>query len=222
MKKRKIDGVLDNIKKLLGAATDVEMCEKMGWKYSTLDTWKNRDSIPKKRIYEAAERIGVSPFVIENGLLSVEEPNLLYKNEKAESGSSIAVPVLSIKASAGGGNNVESVDVFESGEVLSVDRGLFKVPPSKHLHAIQVDGYSMIPMLFPDSWVIFEDAHEWSGDGLYIINWRNVLMVKLLQADIENGKLWVKSVNPEYDSWHVDMENQENFRIFGKVVRCVI
>jgi phage repressor protein C with HTH and peptisase S24 domain len=157
---------------------------------------------------------------IENGSSMVQEPAAPYGG--GEPGRSVNVPVLSIKASAGGGNNVESVDVFESGEVLSVDRSLFKTAPSKRLHAIRVDGYSMIPMLYPDSWVIFEDAQEWSGDGLYIINWRNVLMVKLLQADIEAGKLWIKSVNPDYDSWHVDMENQENFRIFGKVVRCVI
>lgn len=42
-----------------------------------------------------------------------------------------------------------------------------------NIKAIRVDGYSMVPMLLPDSWVIFEERSEFKGDGLYIINYAN-------------------------------------------------
>jgi len=128
---------------------------------------------------------------------------------------------LTCKVSAGVGNHVESIDEFETGEIIEISKLLFRSTPSSKLRAIQVDGYSMIPMLFPDSWVFFENGGEYRGEGLYVINRDNELMVKLLQID-PYGKLIIKSVNPSYESWTIDMESQIVFNIVGKVVRTVI
>jgi len=136
--------------------------------------------------------------------------------------STIVIPALEIKASAGDGNNLESIDAFESYAKINVDKMLFKTAPTKNMRAIQVDGYSMAPMLMPDSWVIFELDRGYDGDGLYIINWRNVLMVKKVQLDMGTGKFNIISANPDYDSYSVDPDDQSVFRIVGKVIRAII
>lgn len=136
--------------------------------------------------------------------------------------STLSIQKLTCKASAGAGNDISNIDVFDSGEVLHVDKSFFKVTPTKTVRAVQVDGYSMIPMLFPDSWVIFENGGKWSGDGLYVLNWRGELMVKLLQVD-PRGMLHIISANKDYQSWEADMEEDQSvFYIIGKVIRSVI
>ena len=117
---------------------------------------------------------------------------------------------------------MEAIDVFDSGQRIYIDKALFKTPPKGKVRAMQVDGYSMVPMLFPDSWVLVDETKEFVGDGLYVINWNNVLMVKLLEVNLETGNLWVKSVNHEYDSWEIKEEDQRPFEIYGKVLRCII
>ncbi|WOE69125.1 helix-turn-helix domain-containing protein [Hydrogenimonas thermophila] len=57
---RKIDPILTRIKSVLNAKNDREMCEKWGISYSTLDTWKNRDKIPEKRLLDFSLKYGVS------------------------------------------------------------------------------------------------------------------------------------------------------------------
>ncbi len=106
--------------------------------------------------------------------------------------------------------------------MINVDKVLFKTAPSEKMRAIQVDGYSMAPMLMPDSWVIFELEHGYDGDGLYIINWRNVLMVKKVQLNMTTGQFDIISANPDYDSYSVDPDDQSVFKIVGKVIRAII
>lgn len=141
-----------------------------------------------------------------------------------KSNNTINIPILSIAASAGFGNNIESVDIFKSGDSLAVAKSLFKLPPNVNkLYAIKVDGESMVPRLLPDSWVIFEEQNSWSGDGLYVINYNNVLMVKLIEVNPKNGNLYIKSVNPQYSSWEYNpKEDNSNFKIVGKVLRSIV
>jgi phage repressor protein C with HTH and peptisase S24 domain len=139
-----------------------------------------------------------------------------------ENPDTYAIPALEIKASAGEGNHVEGIDSFESWTTINIDKMLFKDKPSKNLRAIQVDGYSMTPMLMPDSWIIFELDRDFEGDGLYIINWRNILMVKQIQLDMKSGNLNIISFNKDYKSYDVDPDDQSVLRIIGKVVRVII
>jgi len=147
-----------------------------------------------------------------------------YPKEEVSSTANgvMTVPVLSIKASAGGGNNVESVDEFVSGEVLGVDELLFPGGVDG-IKAVRVDGMSMVPVLLPDSWVFFRESELWSGDGLYVLIFRGVLMVKLVEADPQSGNLWVKSANPQYQSWEYDpTQDQSSMKIVGRVVRAMV
>ena len=133
------------------------------------------------------------------------------------------IPKLTLHAQAGGGNEILDLECYESGEMLTIDKAFFKVIPSYKLKAIKVEGYSMIPMLLPDSWVVFEERREYKGDGLYIINYAGQLMVKLLQLDPVRKILDIVSVNKEYKSYSIPLsESQVEFIIIGKVLRCII
>lgn len=134
-----------------------------------------------------------------------------------------SIPKLNLSAQAGGGNEILDLQCYESGEVLTIDKAFFKAIPSKNLKAIRVEGYSMIPMLMPDSWVVFEDDRQYRGDGLYIINYGGQLMVKLLQLDPIKRILDIISVNKDYKSYSIPLEDSQiEIIIAGKVLRCII
>ncbi len=199
--------IFEEMKQFFGVDSLEDAAEKLGYSRTTAATWRSRGIsntvLLKFNSMKSNDLIRESP--IQHG-----EKNLL------------TIPALELKASAGGGNHLESIDAFESYAKINVDKMLFKTAPTKNMRAIQVDGYSMAPMLMPDSWVIFELDRGYDGDGLYIINWRNVLMVKKIQLDMGTGKFNIISANPDYDSYSVDPDDQSVFRIVGKVIRAII
>ncbi|HDV7508744.1 TPA: helix-turn-helix transcriptional regulator [Campylobacter jejuni] len=151
-----------------------------------------------------------------------KEENVQTKDINKQDTNFYSIPKLNISASAGSGNELIGLEEYESGEMLELSKAFFKTTP-KNVKAIKVDGYSMIPMLLPDSWVIFEEIHEYQGDGLYILNFDNQLMVKLLQLDPISKILDIISVNKDYKSYSIDLrDSQVEIIIQGKVLRSII
>ena len=151
-----------------------------------------------------------------------KEENALNKDRNKQEINFYSIPKLNISASAGGGNELIGLEEYETGEMLELSKAFFK-KKKKNVKAIKVDGYSMIPMLLPDSWVIFEEIHEYQGDGLYILNFDNQLMVKLLQLDPISKVLDIISVNKDYKSYSLDLkDSQVEIIIQGKVLRSII
>ena len=223
---------LQKVRRLIGFDTQKEIAQKVGLHWRTIQTYEQGKfkKIPTDYIDKLQEQFNVSKKWILTGegdvynkQKSLPQPKEQVNTEVQPSTDSIPVEVLSVRPSAGGGSHLEAIDIFNSGQRIYIDKALFKTPPKGRVRAMQVDGYSMVPMLFPDSWVIVDETKEFMGDGLYVINWNNVLMVKLLEVNLKTNTLWVKSVNPDYDSWEVDLENdQRAFEIYGKVLRCII
>ena len=128
----------------------------------------------------------------------------------------------SVKASAGGGNELEGVRSYQTGELMPIAKAFFKVPPGKNLNSMEVDGESMMPMLRSGDWVIFREDGAFTGDGLYVVNFSDQLMVKILQLT-PRGMLKIVSVNPNFQSYEIDLnETQEHFKIVGKVVKSIV
>ena len=128
----------------------------------------------------------------------------------------------SVKASAGGGNELEGVRSYQTGELMPIAKAFFKVPPGKNLNSMEVDGESMTPMLRSGDWVIFREDGAFTGDGLYVVNFSDQLMVKILQLT-PRGMLKIVSVNPNFQSYEIDLnETQEHFKIVGKVVKSIV
>lgn len=182
----------------------------------SLRTYQRMEKDPKSLSVNDLQRIA-SIFDVSDDKPIIDNPEIIH----IEDPSLLRIQRVALKASAGGGNHLESIDKFEVVETMTISRSLLKTQPNGTLRLIGVDGYSMVPMLYPDSLVLFDEHPEWRGDGLYILNWRNELMVKILQID-PHGKLHIKSANKDYESWIVDPDDQSVFSIVGKVLRIII
>ena len=159
--------------------------------------------------------------------LSVNMSDNLSNLKKTEadqiSHDQILIRKLSSAVGAGESVDINGVEVYDTDVLVPFSQMLFKVRPKKadRIRCMQVDGYSMVPMLFPDSWVIADVTAKFEGDGLYIINYCDNFMVKLLQKS-PDGTLHIKSVNKDYESYDIGPDDDAQVYIVGKVLRCVI
>lgn len=189
---------------------------------SAIVNWNKAHAIPDSKLKEIYYRFDTDESYIVKG--EIDPFSTCTHGNYSKSGdvsvNIIQVSKLDLKASAGGGNNIDDIEALSCG-TLSIDKSFIKGDVI-NLKAIQVDGYSMVPMLLPDSWVLFSLNEVFVGDGLYILNWRNVLMVKLLQVNPENGRLRIISANRDYESWEIDPDDQSVFHIIGKVQRVIM
>ena len=149
----------------------------------------------------------------------------LKKTEEADQVSHDQILIRKLSSAVGAGESVDinGVEVYDTDVLVPFSQMLFKVRPKKadRIRCMQVDGYSMVPMLFPDSWVIADVTAKFEGDGLYIINYCDNFMVKLLQKS-PDGTLHIKSVNKDYESYDIGPDDDAQVYIVGKVLRCVI
>lgn len=110
---------------------------------------------------------------------------LTLKKTEADQISHDQILIRKLSSAVGAGESVDinGVEVYDTDILVPFSQMLFKVRPKKidRIRCMQVDGYSMVPMLFPDSWVIADVTAKFEGDGLYIINYCDNFMVKLLQ-----------------------------------------
>lgn len=199
----------DNLKKI-SAAFNVTPSDFINDELS-VDLSVNK---PKKNVRQSAN-------------LSVNMSDNLSNLKKTEadqvSYDQILIRKLSSAVGAGESVDINGVEVYDTDILVPFSQMLFKVRPKKadRIRCMQVDGYSMVPMLFPDSWVIADVTAKFEGDGLYIINYCDNFMVKLLQKS-PDGTLHIKSVNKDYESYDIGPDDDAQVYIVGKVLRCVI
>ena len=181
-----------------------------------------------KNLYDGASP-SVSLSQKNNMSLSVKKvsPSLsnLKKTDEADQVSHDQILIRKLSSAVGAGESVDinGVEVYDTDILVPFSQMLFKVRPKKadRIRCMQVDGYSMVPMLFPDSWVIADVTAKFEGDGLYIINYCDNFIVKLLQKS-PDGTLHIKSVNKDYESYDIGPDDDAQVYIVGKVLRCVI
>lgn len=195
--------IFDKIIENHNLAKDEDLVSILHVNFNTLKSWLQRKHIP----YKDRDKV----------------KNALYADTNAfEEISFYSIPKLNINASAGGGNELIGLERYETGQFLELSKEFFKMTP-KNAKAIKVDGCSMIPMLLPDSWVVFEETHQYQGDGLYILSFDNQLMVKFLQLDPTSNTLEIISINKEYKSYSINLsDSQVELIIQGKVLRSIV
>ena len=144
-------------------------------------------------------------------------------NLKETDTDQIFIRKLSSSVGAGESVDINGIEIYDTDVLVPFSRMLFQVCPknTSRIRCMPVEGYSMVPMLYPDSWVIADVTAKFEGDGLYIINYCDQFMVKLLQKS-PDGALDIISVNQQYKSYHIGANDQTEVYIVGKVLRCVI
>lgn len=194
--------ILDEWKLELGIKTDKELREKLDVERPAMDKWINRNSIPD---------------------MAFKKFNQVCKSMQQNNDTDgYWIKKLNQKVGAGTSVDITEVDVIDEDERFFVPATFFKtIMKNEKLRMAQVDGYSMVPMLHPDNWVIFEKMREFKGDGLYVIMYNDNLMVKILQKT-PRGNLYIKSTNKDYESFELDENTCGSCQIIGKVIKCII
>lgn len=154
--------------------------------------------------------------------MSVNPSNLKKSEIEQIQSDQIFIRQLSSAVGAGESVDIDGIEICDTDTLIPFSKMLFKtIPNVEKLRCAPVKSYSMVPMLYPDSWVIADVSGKFSGDGLYIINYCGNFMVKLLQKS-PDGVLDIISVNKEYKSYRIGPDDQTEVYIVGKVLRCVI
>ena len=155
--------------------------------------------------------------------VSIGKNDVSPSNLKETETDQIFIRKLSSSVGAGESVDINGIEIYDTDVLVPFSRMLFKVCPknTNRIRCMPVEGYSMVPMLYPDSWVIADVTAKFEGDGLYIVNYCDHFMVKLLQKS-PDGVLHIKSVNKEYDSYEIGPDSDLQVYIVGKVLRCVI
>ena len=220
--------------------TQEDLANKSGVGKSTIQLYEGKTSNKNptnenlKKLANAF-RISVSELANEN--LSISNKNLVRKSENLSISPTnlknsqieqlkedqILICELSSKVGAGESVDINGIEVYDTTKLVPFSQMLFKtrLKNTNNLRCMQVEGYSMVPMLYPDSWVIADVTARFEGDGLYIINFCGNFMVKLLQKS-PDGVLHIISINKDYQSYKIDEDSNVEVYIVGKVLRCVI
>nr|DAY39542.1 MAG TPA: Repressor protein CI [Caudoviricetes sp.] len=194
--------ILDRWKISLNIKTDKELREKLGVERPAMDKWINRNSIPDTAFKKFDQ--------------------VCKSMQKQSNADGYWIKKINQKVGAGTSVDITEVDVIDEDDKFFVPATFFKtIMKNEKLRMAQVDGYSMVPMLHPDNWVIFEKTKEFKGDGLYVIMYNDNLMVKILQKT-PRGNLYIKSTNKDYESFELDEDTHESCQIIGKVIKCII
>ena len=185
-----------------GVSNDNQLAQKLGYSSnSAIAQWRKNDKIPDKYLLIISEDKETDNSVVKDGYW------IKKLNQKVGAGTSV---------------DITEVDVIDEDDKFFVPATFFKtIMKNEKLRMAQVDGYSMVPMLHPDDWVIFEKTKEFRGDGLYIIMYNDNLMVKILQKT-PRGNRYIKSTNKDYESFELDEDTYESCQIIGKVIKCII
>jgi len=131
----------------------------------------------------------------------------------------VAVPIMNVTASCGGGAAVLSEDQVG---VIKFDRAwlynTWHLNPSD-LFTMPTMGESMEPTIKAGEYILVSrsESHIAPGDGIYVIRLEGDILVKRLQR-LPGGKLIISSDNTTYRPYEIQLDEGVDFAILGKVM----
>lgn len=184
--------------------------------------------LPEAIINRLARRLRVDPRVLGGGASSdgeFEDARLIAakRNESVLPEWSLGgetfvpVPLHDIRAAAGAGTFVEdgepiSYQVFRAGQLSRLSHA-----PLHMLSVIMVAGDSMAETLREGDQVLVDrSVRTFREEGIYVLLYNDVLLVKRLQHDIPNKAILLISDNPLYSKQQI--KNPNDIMILGQVV----
>ncbi|NIG74982.1 helix-turn-helix transcriptional regulator [Klebsiella sp. Ap-873] len=132
------------------------------------------------------------------------------------------VDVLDVTASAGYGDVISS-EVAQRVSSVSFSKEeaatLFRKRPSESVKVITVTGDSMSGTIELGDYIFVDvDKGYFDGDGVYVFIFKGHILVKRIQLVADC--YMVVADNPDYAPWEINEENEEHFKIIGRVLYC--
>jgi len=203
---------IHDAKKLLNIDTDGDFADKIGEKKGTVEKWIQRKKIP------LAKKIFIESLI--DAMPRDQDAFEFYKNLVSSATNSpinnmVSIPISSAYVHAGKG--VVNHEVETKGTIM-IDKMLFKILPNlSNISAVEVIGKSMYPTLDEGDYVVIEHNTDFNGEGIYVLSFDDMLLVKRLQASSRGIK--ILSDNKYYDDDEYDKhDDQRSLFIVGKVI----
>lgn len=207
--------IIERLITACGVKNSAELARLLGHSSGVVTSWKQRNTIPYKDVYEVSRNHGYSMDWILTGEGDPKEQAIQLPAKVTDY---VQVPQFSIEASAGHGALVEAESIDQhlafSAEWLA-KQGI----GIKDLIALYARGDSMEPTIISgDSLVIDKSIDAISSDGgIYVISYDGELYVKRVQKMLD-GKVSVTSDNANYSNISIDKSELVNLKVIGRVV----
>ena len=201
-----------------------ELAEAAGVSRQTLYYWSKGRRPELESVRKIAAVLRVSPEVLlsdeEDALTNAKTAACVFPGEDEIPRGWNAVPRTQLEFSAGGG--AYPVPVGQGSDYLILPDAFFqrhRVAPESCL-AAEVTGDSMVPTLLPGDQVVFVKESELSAlrEGrIYVFCDGSALRIKRLSRRVD-GSLLIRSDNPTYSPEVIPVNEQENVRVYGRVI----
>jgi phage repressor protein C with HTH and peptisase S24 domain len=149
---------------------------------------------------------GKSPMFLEDGIgKNVHLDNIVY------------IPIYNAKTAAGAGCIIddEAVIGHYPFEKVWFNKNIFAQKES--LIIFEVKGESMEPTIKDRDLIMVDTSNVVIKDGIFVVRLDDTLIVKRLELRPDN-KLQVKSDNPEYSTFTVELNSLSGITVIGKVI----
>lgn len=133
--------------------------------------------------------------------------------------ASVPVPIFDAVPNMGGGNFVEQ-EGFITGHLpipYNIYQSGFRRFDQNKLAAFCAEGDSMSPTISSGDYVVVTMDQQYRGDGIYLIQLYESLLIKRLQRQLDNTILLI-SDNKQYREQTVTEADESAFRVLGRLL----
>lgn len=222
MKNEKYETFWNNVVRIASAnrITLKALSRELGIPYSTIYNGSTRNSNPDLFFVDKFTKyFGVTYEDLlygEDGIESNVSNAVMKQPDQSDMSEGILyIPFISQKLSAGKGEDWKSEEDMET-KLVKVVSTVAKGFETTTLFAAEAKGDSMNGIRLYDGDIVVVSKGCVRGDGIYAVSLNNEVMVKRIQFNPLDKKIYVISENPKYETIIVDADN-DNFRVLGKV-----
>nr|DAI24814.1 MAG TPA: Repressor protein CI [Caudoviricetes sp.] len=184
---------------------------------------KDKDTISRYALGKS-----VPPFDVVIGLarytgvsldwLAYGKGNKYEKDNVSIKSGSTTIKIYDVSVSAGPGCFVG--DEFVHSKIVLSNEFLELYGLTKDCVGVFITGDSMKPKLKNSDTVIINTAiTEFEDDNVYVFSYDNHCYIKQLQKI--GREIRVKSLNPDYESWTIIPEEEDSFKVIGKLALII-
>lgn len=225
--KRNINSIIERIQRVYGVQQDIELKKVANINPNTLSNWKDRNSIPYKKLDEISQNEGVSYdwLLTGKGNMFLQENKKNHKEvvKKEPSNELINIPYFSETYASAGGGAINYEDA-PTAMAFNVDflRAHLGIRSFKNLHIINAVGNSMEPLIQSGELLfispIENDDNAVMSGGIYVVRYYDDVFVKRLNREPKTKEVELISINNEVKPMYIIGEDLENLQIIGRVV----
>jgi len=134
--------------------------------------------------------------------------------------TSVPVPIFDAVPNMGGGQLADQQEMIIGNLPIPYeifDSGGFRRYKRENLAAFRAEGDSMTPTIASNDFVVVNFDPNYRGDGIYLVQLYESLLIKRLQRQLDNTILLI-SDNPSYREQTVTEADEGAFRLHGRLL----